>query len=75
MSSIIDIQCDCGSFILKSYDGGVSKLRSMLLIIKSNSTVAKCRNCKREHTLPIRIEMRKNISPDVHLVLDEGLGK
>lgn len=70
MSNGLDVRCDCGSFILKSYDGGVSKLRSMLLIIKSNSTVAKCRNCKREHALPIRIEMRKNISADMHLLLD-----
>jgi len=67
-----DIQCDCGSYILKSYNNDVSKLRSMVLIIKSQTTVAICRSCKREHALPIRIEMRKNLSPDMHILLDEG---
>jgi hypothetical protein len=65
-----DIQCDCGSYILKSYADGVSKLRSMLLIIKSNSTVAKCRSCKREHVLPITVSLEKNIKPDMHLVFN-----
>ena len=54
---------------MKSY-GSVTKLRSMLLVFNDNDVMAKCRNCKREHVVPIKIEMIEKGQPDLHLVLD-----
>lgn len=63
------IECHCGEIILKSY-GSVTKLRSMLLVFDNNNVMAKCRKCKSEHAIPIKIEMMKKGHPDLHLVLD-----
>mgnify|MGYP001176332472 FL=1 len=67
--TLSEIKCGCGELILKSY-GSVTKLRSMLLVFNDNDVMAKCRNCKREHVVPIKIEMIQKGQPDLHLVLD-----
>ena len=69
-----NITCTCGSIILKSY-GGKHKIRSMLLVFDSDRVMAKCRVCKSEHELPVEIELKKNISTNLHFVLDSGLEK
>ena len=64
-----EIKCNCGELILKSY-GSVTKLRSMLLVFNDDQVMAKCRKCKNEHSVPIKIEMIKKGEADLHLVLD-----
>jgi hypothetical protein len=64
-----NIKCPCGELILKSY-GNVTKLRSMLLVFNENNVMAKCRRCKSEHSIPIKIEMMKKGKADLHFVID-----
>ncbi len=66
-----DVKCHCGTDILKSY-GDRYKIRSMLLVVDQDRVMAKCRVCKSEHELPVSIQLKKNISHNLHFVLDSG---
>jgi len=66
-----DVICTCGSYILKSYGGGKSKLRSMVVVIENDLAKAVCRGCKKEHILPVTISFNQGQSPNLHFVFSD----
>ena len=50
----LEVTCACGETILKSYDGGKTKLRSrMVVFVDGERAVALCKGCGQEHKIPI----------------------
>ena len=64
-----EVKCKCGEIILKSY-GKKTKIRSMILVCNDNDVMAKCRKCKTEHELPIKVELDKISAKNIHFLLD-----
>ncbi len=71
MNTSPDIVCDCGTLLLKSYPNGRIKLRSRIVVFDGESTLALCRECGQEHSVPIQIQgsTRKSMQ---HFVLEEN---
>jgi len=66
-----EVICSCGSYILKSYGNGTSKLRSMVVVIEDDMAKAVCRKCKKEHNLPITVSFNKSKNPNMHFIFSE----
>lgn len=57
-----NIVCSCGSIIMKSQDSEY-KIRSKILIIKSNKAVSVCKDCGLEVEIPISLNLQYLPSP------------
>ena len=64
-----ELKCDCGCFIMKSYDDGVTKLRSKVTFFDATGQcVAVCKGCGSEHPIPVVIQGSLT-KPMTHYVL------
>ena len=72
--SCIELKCDCGQLILKSYADGTTKLRAKILLFDGlGGGKAVCRSCGYEHDVPVKL--RKAFKKDSgirHYVLDSS---
>lgn len=48
------IVCRCAEIIMKS-EGGISKIRSKIMILRNNNTYAVCKSCGTEVQVPLKI--------------------
>ena len=69
----VEMSCPCGTLILKSYEDGTTKLRSKILLFKAHGGgVAVCRNCGREHVVPIRLSKSSPLSNELqHFIFEK----
>lgn len=51
--STADVICRCSEVIMKS-ENGVAKIRSKIVLVKSNQTFAVCKSCGMEVELPLQ---------------------
>jgi hypothetical protein len=63
MSNII---CSCGEIILKN-DSTVTKVRSKILLFKSDTAFAVCKTCGKEIEVPIKKEETNDISMSYYI--------
>jgi len=70
----VEMQCGCGFLILKSYKDGTTKLRAKIILFNSlGETIAICKECGKEHPIPVRLQKAFPTSSKVrHYVLERG---
>lgn len=58
----MNVVCSCSEIIAKS-DGGVTKIRSKLVVMRGNSVAAVCKSCGAEVPLPLQKAILESPSP------------
>lgn len=75
--SYIELQCSCGTLILKSYANGKTKLRARLVIFDDfGKGLAVCRDCGSEVAIPVQLQKAFSPKTEVrHYVLEKAVDR